>query len=546
MSPHPYTCDVLVVGAGPAGLTTAAGLARAGVRVLVVDRHAGTTIFPKAAGIRPRTLEILRSWGLEQRAMAAAQHVRLEYAVSPVLSGPVVAVESLGTPDPDRVARLSPSRFVFIPQDALEPVLLDHVRERGGDVRFGTQLTGFEQDSAGVRAYLRPRDSSGPGYEVHARYLVGADGPASSVRERLGIGVDRLGSEDEHFSVLFDADLDAVQPDPPFALTGVTAPGAEGLFVAAGRHRWSYNWIWDPDHDDLAVWTPERLTERIRTAAGVPDLDLRLGGTFRWTFGAEAATSFRSGRAFLVGDAATRTTPRRATGLNTGVAAAHNLAWKLAWVLRGWAGEALLETYDQERRPVGRANAVRSLQQVGEVREAADVEDFGTVYASDAISRDSGDVAPGSLAVAGHRAPHGWTTMAGRRLSTLDLFDGRFTLLTGSAGGAWRLAADRLTAGSPLAALRLGPDLGDPDGTLAVRYGVSEGGAVLVRPDGFVAWRTRSAGPDAEAMLATALARATRRTSTGLPVRIDHPEHRLARTARDDRTRATKSPAHSS
>ena len=198
--------DVLVVGAGPAGLTTAAGLARAGVRVLVVEKHAGTSIFPKAAGVRPRTMEILRSWGLDQRVYAAGQDVRLELGISPVLADPVVAVESLGAPVAQYVATMSPSRFAFVPQDHLEPVLLEHVQDRGGEVRFRTELLGFEVDGDGVRATLRPRSASTPQYDVRAQYLVGADGPRSTVRRALGIELEHLGSEGRQLTYLFAGD----------------------------------------------------------------------------------------------------------------------------------------------------------------------------------------------------------------------------------------------------------------------------------------------------------------------------------------------------
>ncbi|MGK5169086.1 FAD-dependent oxidoreductase [Geodermatophilus sp. CPCC 205761] len=517
MVSHLEQYDVVVVGAGPAGLTTAAGLARAGIRVLVVEKHPGTSIFPKAAGVRPRTMEILRSWGLDQRVYSAGQDVRLELGIAPVLAAPVVAVESLGAPAAQYVSTMSPAPFAFVPQDHLEPVLLEHVQDRGGHVRFGTELVGFEVDGDGVRATLRSRSGSAAEYDVRARYLVGADGPRSTVRRALGIEMESLGSEGRQLTALFGADLGRVVSDPPFALYWVTRPGAEALFVASGRDRWGYGW--EPGDGDPTTPTPEQLVERIRASAGLPELDVELQGTFEWVFGAEIAARFRRGPVFLVGDAATRTSPRRATGMNTGVAAAHNLAWKLAWVLRGWADEALLDTYEEERRPVGLANGLRSLQQREGAHEASGLEDFGVTYVSAVIAPTEHVEPPatvGERATPGRRAPHAWLDVTGRRVSTLDLFDGRLTLLTGSAGGDWCAAAERLASGGlPLAAFRFGPDLPDPDGSLALRYGVGARGAVLVRPDGFVAWqapvpsgsRARSLG--AAVSLATGRAEAT-------------------------------------
>jgi 2-polyprenyl-6-methoxyphenol hydroxylase-like FAD-dependent oxidoreductase len=513
MSLQPETYDVLVVGAGPAGLTTAVGLARAGVSVLVVEKHPGTSIFPKAAGVRPRTMEILRSWGLDQRVYSVGQDVRLDLGISPVLAAPVVAVESLGAPAAQYVSTMSPSPFAFVPQDHLEPVLLEHLTDRGGHVRFGTELVDFEADGGGVHARLRRRSGPAPEYDVRARYLVGADGPRSTVRSALGIAMEQLGSEGRQLTYLFAADLDRVLPDPPFALHWVTTPGAEALFVASGRHRWGYGW--EAGDGDVATPTSEQVVERIRASAGLPDLDVEIQGAFEWTFGAEIAARFRSGPVFLVGDAATRTSPRRATGMNTGIAAAHNLAWKLAWVLHGWADEALLDTYGEERRPVGLANALRSLQQREGAHEASGLEDFGVTYDSAAIAPTEHVEPPATIderAAPGRRAPHAWLDVTGRRVSTLDLFDGRLTLLTGSAGSDWCAAAERLAAGGlPLAAFRFGPDLPDPDGSLALRYGVGARGAVLVRPDGFVAWQVSSASGGRGELLGSAVDLATGR-----------------------------------
>jgi putative polyketide hydroxylase len=512
--PQPESYDVLVVGAGPAGLTTAAGLARAGIRVLVVEKHSGTSIFPKAVGVRPRTMEILRSWGLDQRVYSAGQDVRLELGISPVLAAPVVAVESLGAPVAQYVATMSPSPFAFVPQDHLEPVLLEHVQDRGGQVRLRTELVGFEVDGDGVRATLRPQAGSAE-YDVRARYLVGADGPRSMVRRGLGIEMESLGSEGRQLTAQFAADLDGVVPDPPFALYWVTRPGAEALFVASGRGRWGYGW--EPGDDEPTTPTPEQLVERIRASAGLPELDVELQGTFEWVFGAEIAARFRSGPVFLVGDAATRTSPRRATGMNTGIAAAHNLAWKLAWVLRGWADEALLDTYEEERRPVGLTNARRSLQLKEGPHETSGLEDFGVTYESAAIAPTEHVEPPatvGERAAPGRRAPHAWLDVTGRRVSTLDLFDGRLTLLTGPGGSDWCAAADRVGLGDlPLTVLRFGLDLPDPDGSLALQYGVGTRGAILVRPDGFVAWQAPCPSGARAGLLASAVELATGRSA---------------------------------
>jgi 2-polyprenyl-6-methoxyphenol hydroxylase-like FAD-dependent oxidoreductase len=473
----PY--DVLV-GAGPAGLTTATALARTGVRVLVVEKHPGLSMFPKATGLRPRTVEILRSWGLEQMVRTRSPRAQATMAIRPVLSARG-SETSLGFPSEEQLAVVSPASIAVFPQDQLERILLNEYRDRGGEIRFRTELVDLRMAEDGVTADLRSADE-GSG-AVRAQYLVGADGARSAVRRLLGIEYDNLGSEGNHLSVLFRADLSKVMPKVPHVLTATVAPGVEGLFVTTGQsNRWIYDLEWHPEAGEtLADWPAERLVARLQASAGLADLDVEVLGVFPWDFGAAVARRQRLGRAFLVGDAAHRTTPRGATGMNTGIADGHNLGWKLAWVIRGWAAESLLDSYEEERAPVGRANAEASLHSaIGAVVDPL-AHDFGVHYTSSAVIGGSG--------LAGRRAPHSWVLVQDRRVSTLDLFKDRLTLLTGPSGEQWRAEAAALAAnGIPIVCYSEAREFTDPDGTFAAGYGLGQEGAVLVRPDGYVAW----------------------------------------------------------
>lgn len=472
--------DVIVVGAGPSGLTTATALARAGASVLVLEKHSGLSVFPKATGLRPRTMEMFRSWGLDASIVARSQPTRLSMSVSPILavSGNEV---SLGLPTEDEIRAVSPSQIAVCPQDRVEQILLTHLLERGGEVRFSAQLTDVLADDSGVRVVV---NAAGGQQVLYARYLVGADGAHSRVRDEAGIVNENLGSEGDHLGVLFRGDLSSVVPAVPHALHLVVAPGLEGMFVPTGEpNRWIYDIEWHPDAGDAHLnGANELMAERIRAAAGLPRLEIEIIGMFPWDFGASVARRQRSGRVFLVGDAAHRTTPRGATGMNTGIADGHNLGWKLAWVVRGWAGESLLDTYEPERAPVGRANAQASLQTAtGAPTTSALAHDFGVDYASGAVI--------GSGALAGRRAPHAWVTVEDRAVSSLDLFDGRFTVLTGASGDGWREVCTELAmTGMPIAALGVGREIGDSTGALASALGLRSDGCVLVRPDGYVAW----------------------------------------------------------
>jgi hypothetical protein len=232
------------------------------------------------------------------------------------------------------------------------------------------------------------------------------------------------------------------------------------------------------------------------------------------------ADRYREGRVFLAGDAAHTWPPVGGHGANTGMQDAHNLAWKLTAVLRGWAGPALLDTYQAERRPValetGRQAVLRGLtgQMMPTGRPGDRLLDdvviiLGYRYASSAVVGAEHDtVLPAELALTGRpgtRAPHVWLESAGTRVSTLDLFGTGFVLLTGPDGHGWAEAAGDL--GVPLTVHRIGTDLVDVDGRFAEVYELKPATAVLVRPDGFVAWRTDSPAADPRAALGDALTR---------------------------------------
>jgi putative polyketide hydroxylase len=472
--------DVVIIGAGPSGLTTAVPLARAGVRVLLVEKHSALSRFPKATGLRPRTLEILRSWGLEDQVMARSEPAQLAMAIRPVLAAPG-PVTPLGLPTEAELSGVSPSRVAVFPQNQLEAMLVADLQAHGAEIRFGSELIDLHVDDSGVRVDLRRRgmDRVEP---VTARYLVAADGGRSTVRSRLGIGYRVLGAEGHHLSAVVHADLSAVMPEIPFVLTVTVAPGAEGLFAATGRSdEWIFDMEWHPEAGErLEDWPAARMAERIRAASGLADLEPEVLGIFTWDFGASLADRQRCGPAFLVGDAAHRTTPRGATGMNTGIADGHNLGWKLAWVVRGWTADSLLDSYEAERAPVGRANAEASLRTgIGADGAHAMIQDFGVRY-------DSGAILSGHE-LAGLRAPHAWIESAGRSISTLDLFGDRLTVLTGGADVA-------VPSGVPMSVLALGRDFLDPDGGFAAAYALGADEAVMVRPDGYVAW----AGPAAQ------------------------------------------------
>ncbi|HUG35714.1 MAG TPA: FAD-dependent monooxygenase, partial [Candidatus Limnocylindrales bacterium] len=388
-----------------------------------------------------------------------------------------------------------------------------------------TELTSCEQDATGVTATLR---DAGGATRVRARYLIAADGARSRAREVLGIPMHGTPALYRSVNVLLNADLTKWVSDRPAALYFIEQPDLRATFLTInGVNRWGFL-INLPLEASVEAYTSERCAEVIRAAAGVPDLDVEILGVDPWVAAAQVAERYRAGRVFLAGDAAHHMPPTGGFGLNTGVQDVHNLAWKLAAVLHGWAEPALLDTYEGERLPYGRAITEQSLKNSLSMGRGAPAPDdpassasrarpeflneigmvFGAAYASPAVIPDGTPPTVVANPVTeyvpsgrpGGRAPHVWLERDGHPISTLDLSGMGFGLLAGERGASWRDAARAASPalGIPLAAFTVGAgaDIGDPERRWAAAYGVESDGAVLVRPDGHVAWRSRSGAPD--------------------------------------------------
>jgi 2-polyprenyl-6-methoxyphenol hydroxylase-like FAD-dependent oxidoreductase len=483
--------DILVVGAGPAGLATAITAARHGARVLVVERRPGTSTVPRATGVSTHTMELFRIWGIADAVRDASVPAEPTMAVRRTLADEPLAVVPLGFPSLREALQASPELPALCPQDLIEPLLAERLRALGGQITFGMRLTGLRHDAAG--AIL----ATVGGHRVRARFVVGADGPRSTVRSLLGIGGEPLGTLGGYSLVVFRPDAAAILGRRPHALNMIVGnPEVEGILLPAGAGRWIYSRPWSvaesgrPEDQPAGYWAG-----LIRSATGLADLRPQTLAVTRFTMMAEAATTYRHGAGFLVGDAAHRMTPVGGRGMNTAVHDGHELGWRLAWAVRGLAGEALLDSYRAEREPVGRANAERSLRQGEPDPGDGLVADLSGTYRSAVVADDGAAAPPVGYhrdARPGQRAPHVWLRLGGRRTSTLDLFENRMTLVTGQDGSPWLRAADGLRAGEsfpPVRALVVGRDLADDRGHLRQAYRLGGQSAVLIRPDGVIAWR---------------------------------------------------------
>lgn len=500
---------VLIVGAGPTGLSAAIALARAGVSSLVVDRRSGPAPYPRSTGVSARTMQAFRRWGIDERIREGAIPVPAHVYLAPSLGAdPIEGPLSFGIAEEPETDPISPIGGLLVPQDHLEPVLLElAAADPLVEIAYGTELTELDAGEERVRATLRDRES-GAERVVEAAYAIAADGAHSRIRQGLGIGTYGPGHVATYRSMLFDSpalkEHVGAHGGALHILAGPPYPG--GGFIRQGLDRWVF-WYPIPD-GEREIFPDERCVEVVREGAGLPDLELRIVRSICFDLAVHVADRFRDGRVFIAGDAAHRMTPIGAMGANTAIHDVLNLAWKLAGVLDGWADPALLDSYELERRPVAERNAMRSFD-IAHFLAHADLSiDLGYVSVSDAIAAEGEEPDPTVLgayepsAAPGRLAPHAWVRVDGRRVSTLDLFDDGFTLL--SADRAWAAATD--TSGVPLqvAVAAGGVEDGDRIGEL---YGIGAAGAALVRPDGVVAWRTELSADAAAPALAAALER---------------------------------------
>lgn len=500
---------VLIVGAGVGGLAMSALLAQHGVRSLLVEKRREFFLYPKARNLSFRSSEILRGLGVRDEVREVAEHVSALVA-RPTLNSaaqePALDVAAifagLDNLSPEPVAQ-------YCPQSRLEPILRDATRRGSSEVRYGTELSSIEMDETGVTAVVRHTES-GESETIRADYLVGADGVHSPIREWLGITTSGYGALPIYVVfVYFRApwrqfipelhDGDGLQ---------VKNDDVDGIFLVAEGDLGMFITTYFPGAGESAEqFTPQRCREMLTKAIG-ERIDIDIIEVAAWQPYEQVADQFDCGRAFLVGDSAHTMPPFKAGGANTAIQSAHNLAWKLAAVLRGTAAPELLATYQAERHPVGRFAARQSLTgpSVALLRAGGDAPQLpadeecsmfalliGYRYHSAAVvtrDTDGGGLVDELRAQPGTRLPHVWVREG---VSTLDLLGPRFTVLSGDE--RWCAAAVSVS----LAAHRFYSD------EWAAVTGLRPEGALLIRPDDFVGWRVDDLPADPEGELRQAL-----------------------------------------
>ncbi|MEV4644961.1 FAD-dependent monooxygenase [Saccharopolyspora sp. NPDC049357] len=553
-----FDTDVIVVGAGPTGGTAALALATYGVRVHAVSKWNWLANTPRAHVVNQRAIEVFRDLGIEEEAQRKATPWELmgDTTFTTSLAGPEIArLRTWGTGEQrhGEYVKGSPCPLLDLPQTLMEPILVNHAAARGAQFSFNTEYVGHEQDDTGVTVTLRDR-LSGTVTARRAKYLIGADGARSQVAQDIGLEIVGEHARAGQIYARFNADLSRYVAHRPAVLHYIMHPdvgfgeiGMGAIRAVRAWDQWMAGWGFDqtkggPDLDQ------DRALERIRSMVGDPGLEAEIEWVSPWYVNEARATTYSKGRVYCGGDAVHRHPPSSGLGSNTCIQDAFNLAWKLAFVIKGYAGERLLESYTAERAPVGEqivARANQSRFDYAPLREAFAAASDSEDPAADGLAKirartpegakaraalaeaidlknyefnaqgvelnqryDSEAVVPDAKAVEevwhrdrqlylqattrpGAKIPHTWLVDEhGRCVSTLDVVGkGFLTLVTGLSGQAWVSAADDLAL--PFLRTVVVGERGHEDlyGSWLRLREIDEAGALLVRPDGYVAWR---------------------------------------------------------
>ncbi|MDJ0401766.1 FAD-dependent monooxygenase [Rhodococcus rhodochrous] len=550
-----YDTDVIIVGLGPAGGTAALALATYGVRVHAVSMFPWVANSPRAHITNQRAVEVLRDLGVEDEARKYAtpwDQMGDTLFTTSLAGEEIVRMQTWGTGARygDYLAG-SPCAMLDIPQPLMEPVLIKNAAERGAVISFNTEYLDHSQDEDGVT--VRFRDvRSGNEFTQRARFLLGFDGARSKIAEQIDLPFEGELARAGTAYIRFNADLSKYVAHRPSILHWIFNSKAGFGEIGMGLLRairpwdqWIAGWGFDmsqgePDVSDGVV------VEQIRTLVGDPQLDIDIVSRSFWYVNQQWAEHYQSGRVFCGGDAVHRHPPSSGLGSNTSMQDAFNLAWKIAYAVKGYAGPGLLESYSPERVPVGRqivARANQSRKDYAGLREWFDHDSDDPVTAGLAKLKDpspegvalrerlyqalevkntefnahgvelnqryvSSAVVPDPEAGdeqwardrelylqattrPGAKLPHAWLVGAdGTRISTLDVTGkGQMTLITGIGGQAWKRAAAKLDLPFLRTVVVGEADTIDPYGYWRQVREIDEAGALLVRPDGYIAWR---------------------------------------------------------
>ncbi|HFR4186505.1 MULTISPECIES: FAD-dependent oxidoreductase [Bacillus] len=510
---------VLIIGGGLSGLASALFLAKHNIEYLLIERHLSTAIHPKAGGITFRTMELFRELGLEQRIRSTGktlENCRGRIAVHTIAEANQEELAQMRANQYEndekllqKIEEISPSKQTACYQITLEEIMLQEARTLGGELSFYHELVSYEQNEQGVIATIRNRETEKESV-IHCDYVIAADGAKSKIREQLGISTEGRGTIGGYYmNIYFEADLSEFIQGDAFGFTMVLHPEVLGALIPVdNERRWIYHVSYDPLKGERPEdFTIERCKQIIQTAIGSTNVEPEIVSVLPWKAAESTATKFQDNRIFLVGDSAHIMPPTGGFGSNTGIQDAHNLAWKLAAVIKGKAKPKLLETYHEERYPVAKLTTdyASSLLFRAANREEGSLNNMdglavtvGYQYCSEAIIDDS--VTPHRMDSVelngrpGTRAPHFFGTYDGKEVSILDLLGNDFVLLTIAENRTWAECVQNVSStlgiNIKFYSVGLSGDFIAQENIFSELYGLSDGGAVLIRPDAFIGWRS--------------------------------------------------------
>lgn len=509
------TIPVIIVGAGPVGLSASMALSRQGIRNLVIEKHSATSIHPKARGVNARTMELCRVWGIEQQIrQSELPPTARRFLWMKHLKGEIQGEVAF---DIDQ-GEVSPTEPCLLSQDLFEQKLLDSLKaQKNSQIQFSTRVINIEQDDSFVYCETENLVNNTQD-KIQCEYLIAADGANSFVREKIGVSMEGIPLLGTHVSVYFEADLSPWLADKPFAVLAFADKKQMGHVMMAVdlKQRWIIaKRMTNPE----ATLTAEEGIELVRTTIKEPNLPVKIIDISKWEMAALNAEQYRQGRIFLCGDAAHRIPPTGGMGMNTGIGDAHNLAWKIAYVLKKHSYSALLDSYEQERKPLAQitmdwsvvnASRIRTIFQSlmdgndCAFREAVKEQtkhinhlglDFGFIYQSCAVYPKNSKIPTfdpniyENKVLVGMRAPHCWLSYKNSLISTVDLFETNYVLLAGENCDIESLKLP-IPRKWPLTILVIGKDIFILDQDFYDCYQLTKKQAILVRPDGHVAWRS--------------------------------------------------------
>ncbi len=550
-----FDTDVLVVGTGPAGSTLGLALASYGIKVQLFTQFNWLANSPRAHITNQRAMEVLRDLGVEKQVkqIATPWEQMGESLITTSLVGEEIArLSAWGTGDERHgdYIKGSPCPLVDLIQPKMEALLAKNAAERGAIYNFNTEYLSHTQDEHGVTATFLNRITNSE-FSLRAKYLVGMDGARSKIVEQLNLPLEGVMARAGTVYVTFKADLSQYVQHRPAILQWIVNPEASFGDLGMGLLRaitpwneWIMGWGFDISKGEPQV-TEEQVRARLNAFVGAEVAEVDIQKLSYWYVNQTWATEYSKGRVFCGGDAVHRHPPSSGLGSNTCMQDAFNLGWKLAYAVKGWSKESLLDSYTYERVPVGKQIVARANQSRFDYKHLKDVFGFDEgvttqaamlqrIFAEDDAGAeirqklfqaleikhfefnaqgvelnqryDSNAVIAEATAETfmqdpqlylqattrpGAKVPHTWLIDAkGQKQSTLDIVgQGRFTLLTGLSGTGWKNAVHALNL-PYLDIIQIGSrEYRDVYGTWNRKSEIHEAGAVLVRPDGYVAWR---------------------------------------------------------